>query len=55
MVAKSTVIFLMAAMFALGFGVGKQESNEAEKEIIELSIELTKLKIKELKADESPG
>ena len=48
---KSSCVFLMCAMFALGFGVGKQEVISAQKEVVKLEIELTKLRIKELKAN----
>ena len=49
MIAKSSCVFLMCAMFVLGYGIAKEDNNEQEKEVIELSIELTELQIKKLK------
>ena len=46
-----SVVFLMCAMFVVGFGIGKEEVSTDNKEIIELNIELTKLNIKKLKGE----
>ncbi len=51
-VPKSAVLCLVIAAFIFGFIAGKNSrisfSSSAEREIIELQIELTKLRIKEL-------
>ena len=52
-VPKSAVICFVIASFIFGFITGKNSSisinSKAEREIIELNIELTKLQIKKLK------
>ncbi len=54
-IPKSVALWLMGAAFFFGVIVGKNGfksiDNSADKEIIELNIELTKLNIKKLKGE----